>query len=383
MGKINYEHKTWYDKNDTVNASKRIPISATHLNRIEDGIQESFNELAYSNLKNLVIQRITTSCEWTAPKAVRNMFKVFCVGGGGGGGNFGFKSGTGSSYHCAGGGGGGGGFINVSELDIVRGTKINIICGAGGAMAMPGGETSFGSYLTAKGGEAGESATSYTCAGNGGNGGAGGGGGGVYYNNTGSAEIICGNGGTGDIYGGGGGAGGYFRSSNATGNASLGTGGSSVGCGNGGTRGVLSSKGRLMEDPFLNCLFNLEYIIDVNTIPEQDSSGSGGIGSFGGNGDYGGGGGGGYCGNGAKANYGGGGGGGYCGNGGVGLTTKSFSGGLGGAGGGGGGGFFCNGGTGDLKAGGGGGFFCDGGDGIGGNGGVLIMYIKDDTDEEE
>lgn len=41
MAKINYEHKTWYDKNDTANASKRIPISATHLNRIEGVIGQS------------------------------------------------------------------------------------------------------------------------------------------------------------------------------------------------------------------------------------------------------------------------------------------------------------------------------------------------------
>ena len=41
MVKINYERKTWYDKNDTPNASKRIPISATQLNRIEDAIGQS------------------------------------------------------------------------------------------------------------------------------------------------------------------------------------------------------------------------------------------------------------------------------------------------------------------------------------------------------
>lgn len=35
---INFEKKTWYNKNDTPNLDKRIPISATHLNRIEDAV---------------------------------------------------------------------------------------------------------------------------------------------------------------------------------------------------------------------------------------------------------------------------------------------------------------------------------------------------------
>ena len=47
----NFEKQTWYNKNDTENKSKRIPISATHLNRIEDGIEGAYaliNELETS-----------------------------------------------------------------------------------------------------------------------------------------------------------------------------------------------------------------------------------------------------------------------------------------------------------------------------------------------
>ena len=35
---INFEKQKWYNKNDTENKDKRIPVSANHLNRIEDAI---------------------------------------------------------------------------------------------------------------------------------------------------------------------------------------------------------------------------------------------------------------------------------------------------------------------------------------------------------
>ena len=38
---INFEKQTWYNKNDPNNQDKRIPISASHLNRIEDGVDYS------------------------------------------------------------------------------------------------------------------------------------------------------------------------------------------------------------------------------------------------------------------------------------------------------------------------------------------------------
>ena len=45
---IKFEKQTWYDKNDTENQAKRIPINATNLNRIENGIEGAYvsiNEL--------------------------------------------------------------------------------------------------------------------------------------------------------------------------------------------------------------------------------------------------------------------------------------------------------------------------------------------------
>ena len=38
---INFEKQTWYNKNDQNNQDKRIPISAFHLNRIEEAISET------------------------------------------------------------------------------------------------------------------------------------------------------------------------------------------------------------------------------------------------------------------------------------------------------------------------------------------------------
>lgn len=38
----NFEKQTWYNKNDVENEAKRIPISATHLNRIEAGVEGAY-----------------------------------------------------------------------------------------------------------------------------------------------------------------------------------------------------------------------------------------------------------------------------------------------------------------------------------------------------
>lgn len=388
MGKIKYEHKTWYDKNDTENAAKRIPLSAANLNRIEDGIQESFDELAYANLKNLVVQKITSSSTWTAPKAVQNKFKVFCVGGGGGGGDYYYQS----EQISGSGGGGGGGYITIGELEIEENTTVNVICGAGGAEESDGGESRFGDFLVASGGMAGQSgyrsdSSKYiTYGGEGGAGGAGGGGG--CGHNTDGYDHYGGDGGDGDRYGGAGGGGNInFYKRTAEERRCVGHGGATTGSGgHGGEVDGSPIIGQYKEIEFIDCLFNAEKIIGIKA-PANIHSGSGGINCNGGTNS---GGGGGYCGNGGDGTMGSelyaggaGGGGGYFGNGGNGYR-----------GGGGGGGFFCNGGDGGGnagntssiyrygKGGGGGGFFCDGKGVSGGDGGVLIMYIKDDTQEE-
>ena len=394
MGKIKYEHKTWYDKSDTENAAKRIPLSAANLNRIEDGIQESFDELAYANLKNLVIQKITLSSTWTAPKAVRNMFKVFCVGGGGGGGNYYYYN---DDNHASG-GGGGGGYISVAELSIPSGTTIDVVCGSGGSLTTDGGTSYFGELLMASGGKAGENGTNsgyVMYGGKGGDGGAGGGGGGIYVE---TSSGTMGSGGDGEIFGGGGASGGAFDPyAKRVQDSIVGKGGKASGFGgDGGGSDTIAKTGQVGTVSFIDCLFGIEHIIDIKTPLNTNHCGSGGINCNGGFGSCGGsgdssisfGGGGGYCGNGGNHN---GGGGGYCGNGGNGgiySGTYHVN-----SGGGGGGGFFCNGGTPTAGSsshyrsfsvgGGGGGFFCDGtSSGVGGDGGVLIMYIKDDSQEE-
>lgn len=145
-----------------------------------------------SLLSRLVIEKIVTSCAWTAPKAMRQKFRIYAVGGGGGhGGNYG--------------GGGGGGYIQISDLTIPAGTPVSITCGAvgtGGDSTTDGGDggtTTFGTYLTAAGGKGGKSTA------NGGHGGDGGSGGGGGYPND--SNQNGGNGGNGSTYGGGGGGG--------------------------------------------------------------------------------------------------------------------------------------------------------------------------------
>ena len=115
---IIYKKNEWKNK-DEANA---IPLSRSNLSKMENGIEKSFEELAYSNLKNLVIQKITSSCRWVAPKAVKNTFKIFCVGGGGGGGS----SYSYDSNEIASGGGGGGGNVKMQEFNIDEGTVVDI-----------------------------------------------------------------------------------------------------------------------------------------------------------------------------------------------------------------------------------------------------------------
>lgn len=337
-----------------------------------------FNALAFKNILNLCIDKIQTSRNWTAPKATGQLFKVFAVGGGGGG-----------SYQ---GGGGGGGYVVVDTLEIAEGTQVPVVCGAGGAAdntkteggkGGTGGTTTFGSLLSAAGGEGGV----YL-----GNGGAGGAGGGAEFINSSSSVS---NGGDGGTYGGGGGAankgkggdGGTYGGGGGGGTGGTGGAGGTYG-GNGGVAGKTSNTASEDAPSIRPSVSFVDVLLSVDGVHGSGNGGDiGGGGGFFGDGGAGartanqsaGGGGGGYCGNGGSGGqYSGGGGGGYCGNGG----DANY-------GAGGGGGFFCNGGSGVgtssnyRGAGGGGGFFSDGEDGnssagAGGNGGVLIMYFKED-----
>ena len=344
---------------------------------------KAFEMLANKMIDKLVFVKIKQSTTWTAPKAVNQLFKVFAVGGGGGGG-----------YR---GGGGGSGYLTIETRTITENTPVEIVCGAGGKVGtedstkgIDGGQTSFGDII-ALGGKGGGNDGGDGLAGGGGSydgkggdGAFGGGGGG-------GGHTSKGQGGNGGTYGGGGG-GGYYDPPN---NGGI---GGTYG-GNGGASKQNGENGYTFNDTYLNILFNTAAIqqgLAGEGVAYSNDSGGGGGGAAGGDGDSvsrhhtAGGGGGGECGDGGNAYDGGGGGGGYCGNGGNAAAGNPSCGG-------GGGGFFSDGGQGDngndYCGGGGGGFFHDGGrserqdehseqynnvSGLGGNGGVLIMYFKED-----
>ena len=147
---------------------------------------------------------IKVNQSFMVPKAKGQQFSVRIFGGGGG---------VGVSN-----GGGGGGNMNYAVLNLPEGSKIDIIIGAGGTNKNNGGTTSFGTYLSATGGECGNRFN----GGNGGTGGGGsrpgsggsgtygGGGGGCYlFNMYVDKNKVISAGGNGGIYGGGGG--GYNR----------------------------------------------------------------------------------------------------------------------------------------------------------------------------
>lgn len=316
---------------------------------------------AQNSVKNVVVTKIYSSQTWTAPKAIGQLFRVYAVGGGGGGGKA-----ANSNYGYVGGGGGGGGFVTIQDCVIAEDTAIDVICGAGGTCptnsatdGSAGGTTSFGSLLTAAGGNGGygfKNDSSTSCQG--GDGGAGGGAG-------------CGDkakGGNGSLFGGGGGS---------LQNGDPGTGGEYGG--DGGAANKSGVVGTVFSDPLISILFDASVIKDPSPGASYSTrrGGSGGYG--GGGGDTttdGNGGGGGYCSNGGSVPaeystdqsgmFGSGGGGGYCSDG------RPPNGG----GGGGGGGLFDMGVGGDGQ--GSGGTFGVATNTTGKNGGVIIVYFKEE-----
>ena len=107
---------------------------------------------------------ITTNGYFSVPKAKDQEFHVRLFGGGGGGGDGGY-----GTYANYGGRGGGGGNMNNDTLILNQGESIQISIGAGGSAESKGGTTSFGTYLSATGGES----PSFKYGGNGGTGGGG------------------------------------------------------------------------------------------------------------------------------------------------------------------------------------------------------------------
>lgn len=185
----------------------------------------------------------TTTGTWTKPTLVNASSSVLveCWGGGGGGGS---RSGSAS------GGGGGGGYIykmfKASDLT----STVAITIGSGGAANTAGGNTTFGSYLTAYGGGGG--VNNNTGAGGGGGGmtagasgsAANGGAGGSPVGGAGGAGAGTGNDGFGGAGGAGNGSGGDAAYGGAGGSSSDGgVAGNSIygGGGGGGTNGTSGS----------------------------------------------------------------------------------------------------------------------------------------------
>lgn len=178
----------------------------------------------------LVTSTIVQDTSWTVPNHTGNV-SVLIFGGGGGGVN----------NNC---GGGGGGWMNNRTLSLSNQQTIQITIGSGGSAGQAGGTTSFGTYLSANGGEqaSGSWLTYRNWVWKGGNGGSGGGGwmGGTGYQfgGGGGAYWAGGDGGTWGGGGGGGGMGPIIYLNNFAGTSNGGNGGTYGGGGGGGSHGT-------------------------------------------------------------------------------------------------------------------------------------------------
>ena len=267
-----------YSKAETLNDATKT-LFGLSADGVPDDVFQKIKE-TFDNLRDFskfAVEKISTSVNWTAPKATGQIFKVFVVGGGGGGGG----------SNGAGGGGGGGGYVEVAELTITAGTVIPIVCGAGGAHGGDGGATSFGSLLSAAGGKKGGDGVNGGNGGTGGAGGAGGGGGRPYT----TADVDPG--GAGGVCGGGGGAGGQNNRTYGAGGAG-GLHGGGGGGSTGGAGGTYGGKGGSNAAGTAGATLGATQMDTLGNTMTGDggagakNSGSGGGGGHGGNGGAGG-----------------------------------------------------------------------------------------------
>mgnify|MGYP002706540919 CR=1 FL=1 len=229
---------------------------------------------------------INSNQTWTVPKAKNQEFMVRLFGAGGTGYGDTQYDNPQTGHNMTRRTGGGGGNMNNAMLKLNVGEVITVSIGNISGYSGNGGTTSFGTYLSATGGEK-------STERNGGNGGTGGGGfgkgGDGYYGGGGYGRI----GGNGGIYGGGGGA----ASANAVGR-------STGGYGNGGYFEATYNQyfwkftPHIGEDG-LNTI-NIADKIDFPGYGKAGSQNGGGGGGYGGNGGNNFGGGGGYGGDGGN-----------------------------------------------------------------------------------
>lgn len=167
---------------------------------------------------------------WTKPTGAK-VVEVICLGAGGGGGD---GRGGAAGTVRAGGTGGGGGAITKSIFQAsTLSSTVTITVGTGGTVETAGGDSSFGTYLTAYGGGGGKTGSNASTDGRSGGGGGGSGGVGADGNNANGAQTSIGGvpattTGTNGIAGQGGGS----DSASSVGNAEFGGGaGGSAGTG--------------------------------------------------------------------------------------------------------------------------------------------------------
>ena len=130
----------------------RAFLTTTNVNPVGDSTGSWFDP----NENGMVVISTTGSSTWTVPPILRSGFKKAKVTATGGGASGGSGSGTNR------GAGGGAGGTAVSNIDLSGITSVAVTVGVGGPRrtsgstnGTDGGQTVFGSYLTANGGQAG------------------------------------------------------------------------------------------------------------------------------------------------------------------------------------------------------------------------------------
>ena len=292
-----------------VSASINIGESYTIQNGYHAGGGKVTAKAGSASEYRMVTEIITANTNWKVPAAKDNSFDIRIFGGGGA--SY-MERDTSYEYsysnYFTGGAGGGGGNMNNKVLNLTANTYIQINIGKGGTgwNGNAGGTTTFGSLLSATGGEGGRSTSWGYSGGNGGTGGGAGinyggrgtcnGGHGSYGGGGGGVGTNLGHGGNGGTYGGGGGGygnSGYTRSSGYGGTYG----------GNGAWQDVNATNGTNTIGKGLEFEGNGGILFWNAMIrnPEYHQCGGGGYGGMGGIGySYAGGGGGGYGANGGN-----------------------------------------------------------------------------------